>query len=570
MPNSIIVGDWNNDYQLDIAVTDCNTNNIGVFLRHGDGMFASRRFYSTGSDTCPNSLASGDFNNDSLADIIVTHSNNSTVGVFLGITYMNGLRENTYPTGSSPHPRAVAIGDFNKDTLLDIAIANYALGNIGAVFGYSNGTFSKQNSFTTGSLSFPTSIAIGDLDNNSELDIAVANSGAQNVGILYGYGNDSFMNLVTYPTGIGSIPQSVAIGDFNNDKKWDIAVASDGTNKVNILLKYDIGAFGSQISYSTGTGSNPIGVAVGDFNSDGWLDFAVTNKGGNSIGIFLASGNGTFSGQAIYYSTGSGSSPWGIAVGDFNNDSRPDIVVANFGTFNIGVFLGLNNGTFMSQITYSTGSNSYPMSIAVGDFNNDSRLDIVTANYYGEGVCVLLGCGNGTFMSQTTYSTGSNSLPSSVAIGDFNNDSRLDIAVANSGAVNIGIFFGQGDGTFFNQMTYATGKNSSPCSVAVADFNNDSRLDIAVTNYVTNSIGILFGYGNGSFSSLTIYPTGNDSGPVGLTIGDFNNDNQVDIAVSNSGTYSLGIFLACTDGTFFDQLTYSTGDYSQFTGTCCG
>ena len=102
-----------------------------------------------------------------------------------------------------------------------------------------------QYTFTTGSLSFPTSIAIGDLNNDSELDIVVANSGTQTVGILYGYGNDSFMNLATYSTGIGSTPQSVAIGDFNNDKKFDIAVASDGTNNVNVLLRYDSGAFGT-------------------------------------------------------------------------------------------------------------------------------------------------------------------------------------------------------------------------------------------------------------------------------------------------------------------------------------
>ena len=111
------------------------------FLAYGDGTFLSQRTYSTGSNTCPNSLASGDFNNDSLLDIIVTHSYTSTVGVFLGISYMNGLRENTYSTGSSPHPRAVAFGDFNKDTQLDIAIANYGLDNIGTVFGYAKWNF---------------------------------------------------------------------------------------------------------------------------------------------------------------------------------------------------------------------------------------------------------------------------------------------------------------------------------------------------------------------------------------------------------------------------------------------
>ena len=87
------------------------------------------------------------------------------------------------------------------------------------------------------------------------------------------------------------------------------------------------------------------------------MDFAVTNKGTDNVGVFLALGNGTFSSQ-VTYSTGDGSSPWGIAVGDLNNDSRLDIVVTNFWTNSISVFLGFGDGTFMNQTTYSTGTDS--------------------------------------------------------------------------------------------------------------------------------------------------------------------------------------------------------------------
>ena len=175
-----------------------------------------------------------------------------------------------------------------------------------------------------------------------------------------------------------------------------------------------------------------------------------------SLGILLGCGNGSFTSMMIY-STGNGSQPYGIAVGDFNNDGRSDIVVANSGTNNVGVLLGYGNGSFAAIITYSTGDGSYPIAVAVGDFNNDDRLDIVVANYDTNNVGVLLGYGNGSFSIVKTYSTGEGSTPYAVTVSDFNNDGQLDIVVANYGTDNVGILFGYGNGTFENQVTYSTG-----------------------------------------------------------------------------------------------------------------
>ena len=173
---------------------------------------------------------------------------------------------------------------------------------------------------------------------------------------------------------------------------------------------------------------------------------------------------------------------YSVAVADFNNDNRLDIVVANFGTDNIGIFFGYGDGTFSDIITYSTGSYSCPVSVVVGDFNNDGRLDVAVANSGTDNIGVLFGNGNGTFSSQTTFSTGSGSQPYSLAIGDFNNDNQLDIAIANYGSNNFGVLLGCVNGTFFSQLTYLTGDGSQPFSIAVGDFNNDSRLDIIVAN----------------------------------------------------------------------------------------
>ncbi|CAF4149738.1 unnamed protein product, partial [Rotaria magnacalcarata] len=135
---------------------------------------------------------------------------------------------------------------------------------------------------------------------------------------------------------------------------------------------------------------------------------------------------------------------------------------------------------------------------AIEDFNNDSKKDIAVENSGTNNVGIFLGYGNNSFGNQMTYST--NSTPWSVAIGDFNNDTILDLVVTNHGKDNVGIFFGCGNGSFSHQNTFTTGLKSQSSAVAVGYYNNDRLLDIIVTNYGTNDVGVLIGYGSGSFA----------------------------------------------------------------------
>jgi hypothetical protein len=441
-------------------------------------------------------------------------------------------------------------------------MTNYGLNNVEILLHDTNKMFWMQIMFSTGALSLPTSVAVGDFNNDSELDITVANSGTGNIGVLFGYGNGSFTSQTTFSTGLDFIPQSLTVGDFNNDKRLDIVVADSGTESVLTLLRYDIGALGNQTMYSTGTDSRPISVVVGDLNNDGWLDFVVANGDSGNVGVFLGLGYGTFSSQTTY-STGYDSFPRYIIVADLNKDNHLDIIVCNSWGNTIGIFLGFGNGTFSDQTTYPTGANSYPIDTAVGDFNDDSWLDIVVANSNIDNIGIFFGNDNGTFASVITYSTGSNSNPYSVAVGDFNNDNRLDIVVANFGSGNLGIFIGYGNGTFAIMILYSTGSLSAPVSVVVGDFNKDGRLDLAVANSDANNIGVLFGNGNGTFSSPTPYSIGSASEPYSLATGDFNNDNQLDIAIGNFASNSFDVLLGCANGTFLSPLSYFIGDGSR-------
>ena len=231
-----------------------------------------------------------------------------------------------------------------------------------------------------------------------------------------------------------------------------------------------------------------------------------------------------------------------------------DIAVANFGSHNIAIFLGIGNGTFRPGTTFSTGP-SRPRSIAVGDFNNDKELDIAVINYGTDSVDIFLQDMNGTFINQTTIFTGYDSDSYSLAVGDLNNDNKLDIVVANYGTNNVGVFLGYGNGTFEKQIIFAPGINSHPYAIALGYLNSDTYLDIVVACSGTNQIDVLLGYGNGNFTISAEYFTGNNSSPHSVAIADLDNDNKLDIAVANYDNDSVAVLLGDGNGYFTAQNT---------------
>jgi hypothetical protein len=336
----------------------------------------------------------------------------------------------------------------------------------------------------------------------------------------------------------------LAVVDVNSDSKPDIIVANSGTNNVGVLLNAGNGIFTAQTTYLTGSGSYPDAVTVVDVNSDSKPDIIVANELGNNVGVLLNSGNGTFTAQTTY-STGAGSSPQAVAAADVNSDSKPDIIVPNSGTNNVGVLFNSGNGTFTAQTTYSTGSGSCPTFVAVVDVNSDSEPDIVVANHCPNNVGVLLNAGNGIFTAQTTYSTGSGSCPTFVAVVDVNSDNEPDIIVANHCTSNAGVLLNAGNGTFTAQTSYSTGGGSTPKTLTVVDVNSDNKPDIIVANHGTNSVGVLLNAGNGIFTAQTSYSTGSGSIPNGVAVVDVNSDNKPDIIVANEGANNVGVLLNC-------------------------
>ena len=189
--------------------------------------------------------------------------------------------------------------------------------------------------------------------------------------------------------------------------------------------------------------------------------------------------------------TGNGSKPMSLVVGDFNNDSIMDIATINSGTHNIGVFLGYNNISFTNQIVYTLNSTISPCSLAAGDFDNDLQLDIVFADCKSDMIGVILGRGNGSFGNLKFYSSNSNSLRNSIASMDINNDTNLDIIVTNQDSNSIGVIFGYGNGTFGSVILFQLEYGSNPFSTMFGDLNGDGKVDMAMINNGTDSLSVL-------------------------------------------------------------------------------
>jgi uncharacterized protein (TIGR03437 family) len=509
-PVSAVAFDFNGDRNLDLAVANSSTGDISILLGRGDGTFAAATNVTTG--TAGSSIALGDFNGDGKQDLVV--GMNKALAMFLG----NG--DGTFRSASviamGGSPTYLAAADFNKDGKLDLALSTSFSGTVSILLGDGAGKFPAEYDYGAGYE--PTGIFAVDLDGDGNLDVAVATGHpdilvpsyySTTVQVLFGRGDGTLIGAPTFTT--GQKLSSITMADFNGDGKPDIAAAA-----VDIW-----------IMLSTGGGNfrTPLRVPLP----------AVGNNG---------------------------TTPSSIAAGDFNGDGKQDLVVGYGFSDAVYVLLGNGDGTFRTPVLYTVGG--VVNSVAVADIDRDGKLDIVFAGA-GIGTSVkpvagiLPGNGDGTFKVARALPNFGNG-PYFVNVGDFNKDGKLDLAIANKGIPGgsdpggVLVYLGNGDGSFQNPTSLATGVN--PNFVTSADVNGDGLPDLLATTRQANSgyqVAVFINSGGGAFRAASYQPT--SSLPNWMTVADLDGDGKADLAIARCcGSTDTVVKLGNGDGTFQSDL----------------
>ncbi len=413
-----------------------------------------------------------------------------------------------YGVGNAP--QSIISGDFNEDAATDLVTANYNSSSITVMLGNGNGTFKTGQNWPTDTS--PCALATGDLNEDGNLDILTGNISSNQANVLLGNGNGTFKPW----TGISlsGANCSISLDDFNSDGNLDAAFGVATQSMVLLMLGNGNGTFEPYTSYSTGNspGQGVYDIASADLNDDGAVDLATANHVSHNVSVLMGPGDGTFQG-AVNYPVGN--NPTSIVIANFNADGEDDLATGN-GANNVTALMGNGDGTL--QPGKNSGV-SEPQGVAAADFNGDGVDDLAMGNYSAQTVSVLIGNGNGTFQNPAPYPVGA--IPLSVAVADFNGDSAPDIATANSGSNTVSVLLNTSVATHFDitAVPFATAGNRFRITVTALDEFNNQFANYTGTVHFTSSDPAAFlpsdytftlGDGGKHIFTVKLYTAGNE------------------------------------------------------------
>lgn len=345
-----------------------------------DGSFFAEGTISTGSD--PRSIRAADFDGDGFDDLAVALFGPDAVRIFAGNGDGTFAEPVDYPVGSNPI--ALELADFNGDGELDLAVVNEGSNTLSILLGHGDGTFADAVSYPVGSN--PGALAVGDLDGDGHLDVMVSNRSGASVSLFLGDGTGALIAGAAV-TGVGTDLRGVALGDFDGDGKLDIAVAAEDNNAIYIRLGNGDGTFGESSAYTPA--GRPNGVGVADLDGDGLDDIVAVHTSGTEVSVFRATGGGNFADAVAYSSIGGSSASFEVRFHDLDGDGRPDLVISGRNE----VVVRYNRGEMVFESPVRYGANRSVRSAAIGDFNDDGRPDIAAVSATDSTITLLFGRG---------------------------------------------------------------------------------------------------------------------------------------------------------------------------------
>ncbi|MFN0059279.1 MAG: FG-GAP repeat domain-containing protein [Planctomycetota bacterium] len=389
----------------------------------------------------------------------------------------------------------------------------------------------------------PSGVALGDFNSDGHIDAVSSNSSDSSfsphtVSVLLGAGDGTFADQVQSSLGADN-PVSISIGDFDGDGELDVITPNSSTSpgmtgSLSVLRGYGDGTFAAALQFSSS--GYPRVVALGDLDNDGAID-AVTNSW-TSINVFLGLGDGSFVFAGSHSLNGGVGS---VVLADLNDDGDVDSVVSvgSATSSTVEVLIGNGDGTFASQVPYALDLTESVFGVA--ELTGDSSLDVIAANY--DEIKVFPGNGDGTLSAviESLGSGGTSSVSSyltRLALGDLDGNGHFDLVTTRFDGVSPWVysFAGNGDGTFDTPISQNPG--AWPASPSLGDVDENGDLDVVVVNtgYSSKSILPLLGNGDGSLAANRVYPFSTpDYYMSSFSLGDIDNDGIVDALFTSKG-----------------------------------
>jgi hypothetical protein len=320
-------------------------------------------------------------------------------------------------------------------------------------------------------------------------------------------GNINIANFSRKDFTSGSGSTFISVADLDNDGKQDVIVANQGENTLSIFKNISTSGNISFISpVKLTTPSTPIGIGIGDFDKNGWLDIVTVNYDNNSLSIF--SNKGIFNTLSASnfnapFKLITGLNPITIDVADLDGDSKVDIVVGNYSSRNVSIFKNnyvsgiLNTSSFATKIDFNAGNS--PGYLKLGDIDGDSKLDIVVLAEGANSVGILRNTTSpglislSSFAPRVNFNTGLT--PYYISLGDMTGNGKLDLLVTNFGDGTATIWQNKAipgsitSASFFKRLNFTVG--TKPYAGLLADIDGDTKTDILVSNTGSNTLSIL-------------------------------------------------------------------------------
>jgi len=516
-------------------------------------------FLSTGRNTdlndIPTAMAVGDFDADSVQDMVVT-------GTSKTLQWFRGSGEQLVPFNreGDPLPLAgspigLAVGQLNQDENLDVLVLHDdgSGGTVQILLGNGDGTFSPFGEPIAAGAGV-SAIAVAELTGDSHADAAITSAVTNSVRILANNG----VGLLQPPGTVFSVglePVGIAIADLNHDDRADIVTANRSSDSVSVLLATVAGGFESARDFASGgAGSFASGVGVGDFDSDGNADLLVANNRSSDVGMLFGNGIGDFDGLAAFVTD---QEPVGMIVADFNGDGRDEAASLNFGASAPSVAVLARRADSKVVAIENIVLPPNPAVIVSADVNSDGLCDLLMAHRSlelgGSGFVEVYQSPAGSGAPQAVQRLPITD-PDGLAHGDVNGDGLVDVVALNTAPPQLVLFTARRQGGFDTARTFPTDTDAS--ALVLGDWNGDGRDDVAVAVLVPPTtlngeatgaveIRLAAASGFGAVTRIDVLAQATD-----LASGDFNGDGHLDLVVASSSSAGSAVLVGSGAGTF--------------------